>query len=155
MSPGQLVEASPQGSRTYPEFAGAVKEWLLRKFVPRPSAAKPRPYSAVDLSVGRGGDLGRWDKSKCAYLVGVGATAAAVEECRRRMAPQHETEMETEFVCCNVLKEDLVCTPPPPLPHGLGGCIWMPLVNGTGNSPVSGTADPRSSQTGQVIRGLR
>ena len=31
----------------------------------------------------------------------------------------------------------------------------MPLVNGTGNSPVSGTADPRSSQTGQVIRGLR
>ena len=34
-------------------------------------------------------------------------------------------------------------TPPPP------------PVNGTGNSPVSGTADPRSSQTGQVIRGLR
>ena len=30
-----------------------------------------------------------------------------------------------------------------------------PSVNGTGNSPVSGTADPRSSQTGQVIRGLR
>ena len=29
------------------------------------------------------------------------------------------------------------------------------LVNGTGNSPVSETADPRSSQTGQVIRGLR
>ena len=74
-----------------------------------------------------------------------------------------------------------VCPPPPPLrsqqqlpprspppppphaqvgagvgkpPHGLGGCMWMPLVNGTGNSPVSGTADPRSSQTGQVIRGL-
>ena len=40
-------------------------------------------------------------------------------------------------------------------PHGLGVCIWMPLVTGTGNSPVSGTADPRSSQTGQVIRGLR
>ena len=40
-------------------------------------------------------------------------------------------------------------------PHGLGVCIWMHLVNGTGNSPVSGTADPRSSQTGQVIRGLR
>ena len=37
----------------------------------------------------------------------------------------------------------------------LGGCIWMHLVKGTGNSPVSGTADPRSSQTGQVIRGLR
>ena len=35
--------------------------------------------------------------------------------------------------------------PPPPL-HS---------VNGTGNSPVSGTADPRSSQRGQVIRGLR
>ena len=54
--------------------------------------------------------------------------------------------------------------PPPPVsvsagvgkpPHGLGGCIWMPLVNGTGNSPVSGTADPRNSQTGQAIRGLR
>ena len=30
-----------------------------------------------------------------------------------------------------------------------------PLVNGTGNSPVSETADPRSSQTGQVIQGLR
>ena len=41
--------------------------------------------------------------------------------------------------------------PPPPL----GVCIWIHLVNGTDNSPVSGTADPRSSQTGQVIRGLR
>ena len=40
-------------------------------------------------------------------------------------------------------------------PPGLGVCIWMHLVNGTGNSPVSGTAGPRSSQTGQVIRGLR
>ena len=40
-------------------------------------------------------------------------------------------------------------------PHGLGGCAWMPLDNGTANSPVSGTADLRSSQTGQVIRGLR
>ena len=29
------------------------------------------------------------------------------------------------------------------------------LVNATGNSPVSRTADPRSSQRGQVIRGLR
>ena len=38
--------------------------------------------------------------------------------------------------------------------HGLGGCIWMRLGNGTSNSPVSGTANPRSSQTGQVIRGL-
>ena len=27
-------------------------------------------------------------------------------------------------------------------PQGLGVCIWMPPVNGTGNSPVSGTADP-------------
>ena len=47
-------------------------------------------------------------------------------------------------------------SPPPPHTHkyGLGVCIWMHPVNGTGNSPVSGTADPRSSQTGQVIRGL-
>ena len=45
--------------------------------------------------------------------------------------------------------------PPPPPPAPQGVCIWMPLVNGTGNSPVSGTANPRSSQTGQVIRGLR
>ena len=36
----------------------------------------------------------------------------------------------------------LVCPAPPPPPE-------------TGYSPVSGTADPRSSQTGQVIRGLR
>ena len=28
-------------------------------------------------------------------------------------------------------------------PHGLGVCIGMPLVNSTGNSPVSGTAVPR------------
>ena len=58
----------------------------------------------------------------------------------------------------------LDCTPTPPPqvsagvgkpPHGLGVCVWMPLDNGTGNSPVFGTADPRSSQTGQVIRGLR
>ena len=27
-------------------------------------------------------------------------------------------------------------------PHELGVCIWMHLVNGTGNSPVSATADP-------------
>ena len=33
----------------------------------------------------------------------------------------------------------------------------MRLVNGTGKKkqPVSGTADPRSSPTGQVIQGLR
>ena len=43
----------------------------------------------------------------------------------------------------------------PPPPYGLGGCIGMPLVNSTGYSPISGTADPRSSQTGQVMRGLR
>ena len=49
----------------------------------------------------------------------------------------------------------LLCHATPPPPNGLGGCVWMHLVNGTGNSPVSGTADPRSSQTGQVIRGLR
>ena len=36
------------------------------------------------------------------------------------------------------------------------GCTPPPLqTKGTGNSPVSGTAHPRSSQTGQVIRGLR
>ena len=40
-------------------------------------------------------------------------------------------------------------------PHGLGVCMRMHLVNGTGNSPVSGTADPRSSPTRQVIRRLR
>ena len=34
--------------------------------------------------------------------------------------------------------------------EGASGCPWS-----MGNSPVSGTADPRSSQTGQVIRGLR
>ena len=43
-------------------------------------------------------------------------------------------------------EEPLFGMPPPPRVH---------LVNGTGNSPVSGTADPRSSQTGHVIRGLR
>ena len=41
-------------------------------------------------------------------------------------------------------------TPPPPAP-GAPGCTWS---TARGNSPVSGTADPRSSQTGQVIRGL-
>ena len=39
--------------------------------------------------------------------------------------------------------------------HGLGGCIWMPHPQRPGQQPVSGTAHPRSSQTGQVIRGLR
>ena len=38
--------------------------------------------------------------------------------------------------------------------HGLGVCIWMYLVNGTGNSPSPGSR-PWSSQTGQVIQGLR
>ena len=37
-------------------------------------------------------------------------------------------------------------------PHGLGVCIWMHLVNGTTRLWDS---RPRSSQTGQVIRGLR
>ena len=39
--------------------------------------------------------------------------------------------------------------PPPPVgagvgkpPHGLGVCIWMPLVNGTGNSPSPGRPTP-------------
>ena len=41
--------------------------------------------------------------------------------------------------------------PPGKPPHGFRVCIWMQLVNSMGN----GTADPRSSQTGQVIRGLR
>ena len=45
--------------------------------------------------------------------------------------------------------------PPPPRPrvdsdpkppYGLGVCIWMHPVNGTGNSPVSGTADPRNGR---------
>ena len=43
----------------------------------------------------------------------------------------------------------------PPLPPRPKSQPWMHLVNGTGQQPVSGTADPRSSQTGQVIRGLR
>ena len=33
--------------------------------------------------------------------------------------------------------------------------MWMHLINSTGNSPVSRTANPWSSQTGQVIWGLR
>ena len=40
-------------------------------------------------------------------------------------------------------------TPPPQVsvgvgkpPHGLGVCIWMPLVNGTGNSPSPGRPTP-------------
>ena len=56
------------------------------------------------------------------------------------------------LVACMLMQHFAACMPPAP---PFGGCIWMPLVNGTGNSPVSGTADPRSSQTGQVIRGLR
>ena len=39
--------------------------------------------------------------------------------------------------------------------YGLGVCIWMHLGQRHGQRPVSGTADPRSSPTGQVIRGLR
>ena len=37
--------------------------------------------------------------------------------------------------------------------HGLGVCISMHLVNGTGNSPSPGQPTPEES-TGQVIRGL-
>ena len=43
--------------------------------------------------------------------------------------------------------------PPPPPKHGLGVCIWMHLVNGTGNSPVSGTADPGVVKQGKSSRG--
>ena len=51
--------------------------------------------------------------------------------------------------------DDFTARSAPPLRPGLGVYLWMHPVNGTGNSPVSGTADHRSSQTGQVIRGLR
>ena len=52
---------------------------------------------------------------------------------------------------------EALCHPPPP-PHP---CAWTQSVHldapgqRHGQQPVSGTADPRSSQTGQVIRGLR
>ena len=45
--------------------------------------------------------------------------------------------------------------PPPPPPDADLQMIVPPPPPPTDNSPVSGTADPRSSQTGQVIRGLR
>ena len=43
----------------------------------------------------------------------------------------------------------VACVPPPPgcrqTRHGLGVCIWMHLVNGTGNSPSLGQPTPESS----------
>ena len=39
--------------------------------------------------------------------------------------------------------------------RGLGACIWVHLVNGMGSSPSLGQLSPWSSQTGQVIQGLR
>ena len=69
----------------------------------------------------------------------------------RGAPPQNTTNGGTLYAAQEVPPLDR----PPPLTHGLGGCLWMHLVNSTGHSPVSGTADPRSSQTGQVIRGLR
>lgn len=101
LSPGSYRDAR----HTSIEFTAAVKEWLLRKFVPRPSAAKPRPYRAVDLAIGRGGDLAQWDKAHCAYLVGVTSSPASVEECRNKLLGR-DTEMEADFVCLDVTAED-------------------------------------------------
>ena len=49
------------------------------------------------------------------------------------------------------LKEAHLPIPPPPL-HGLGVCIRMHLVNGTGNS-LSGTADPGVVKQDKSSRG--
>ena len=37
--------------------------------------------------------------------------------------------------------------------HGLGVCIWMPLVNGTGNSPSLGQPTPRVVKQDKSSRG--
>mmetsp|Transcript_142342 Transcript_142342/g.248214 ORF Transcript_142342/g.248214 Transcript_142342/m.248214 type:complete len:653 (-) Transcript_142342:240-2198(-) len=103
-TPGSRVSLTPggshreHGSRTYADLTHAVQEWLLRKFVPRPSAAKPRPYQAVDLGVGRGVDLAKWDKSKCSYLLGVCTTQAGVDLCKSRLKSR-DSEMEADFIC--------------------------------------------------------
>ena len=38
-------------------------------------------------------------------------------------------------------------------PHGLGVCIWMPLVNGTGNSPSLGQPTPGVVKQDKSSRG--
>ena len=43
---------------------------------------------------------------------------------------------------CHELTRAWVGVPPPPAAHGLGVCIWMHLVNGTGNSPSPGWPTP-------------
>ena len=44
-------------------------------------------------------------------------------------------------------------TPPPPPPHGLGVCLWMHLVNGTGNSPSPRQPTPGVVKQDKLSRG--
>jgi len=105
-SPGRMGFNPAMASRqpTAQDFAAAVKEWVLRKFVPRPSAAKPRPFNAVDVSIGRGGDIPKWEKARCAHLLSLGSNPACLEECRGRVAGQ-DLEMGTEFLCADIQAE--------------------------------------------------
>ena len=62
--------------------------------------------------------------------------------------------VKTELQQAAYENDDFTARSAPPLRPGLGVYLWMHPVNGTGNSPVSGTADRRSSQTGQAIQGF-
>eukprot|EP00667_Euglena_gracilis_P000691 EG_transcript_691 len=110
LSPASRITLSPVfreslgAKTTHRDFLMAVKEWVLRKFVPRPSAAKPRPFSAVDLAIGCGKDLPHWDKARCSYLVGLTTDECCTNECRDR-AQSRESEMETDFLSLDFCSE--------------------------------------------------
>eukprot|EP00668_Euglena_longa_P002215 GGOE01002560.1.p1 GENE.GGOE01002560.1~~GGOE01002560.1.p1 ORF type:complete len:1214 (+),score=257.79 GGOE01002560.1:274-3642(+) len=111
MSPASRVTLSPAfreslatPKASHRDFLLAVKEWVLRKFVPRPSAAKPRPFNAVDMAIGCGADLPHWDKARCSYLVGLTTDEHSIKECGER-TQSRESEMEMDFLSLDFCSE--------------------------------------------------
>ena len=144
---------SPKPQNTPPVFVDHPKKEPPKSTAPKGAGTK-QPIKApcavrtrVGLEAGRGRTGPPWRTRREGRTPKVAEAGQSFEVLRAACTGGQRTGVGGPYPHGASL-----CPPPPP---GLGVCIGMPLVNGTGHSPVSGTADPRSSQTGQVIRGLR
>eukprot|EP01006_Ploeotia_vitrea_P057030 TRINITY_DN68147_c2_g1_i1.p1 TRINITY_DN68147_c2_g1~~TRINITY_DN68147_c2_g1_i1.p1 ORF type:complete len:928 (+),score=96.72 TRINITY_DN68147_c2_g1_i1:316-2784(+) len=100
-------------------FMYSVREWLARKFTPRPSMAKPRPYDVLDLSLlstpqttGSSKDssslsehegIHRWDKHKAKY-----ALCLTNDNLVLKHANNYIANTETELLADVVLADPFV-----------------------------------------------
>ena len=104
-----------------------------------PAASLPRPDSKIEAQRQQ---LQRGQGTVEATMVCAPCSADGTASCA---GPGHS-------LAGNAPSPSIPPPPPPPPaqvsagvckpPRGLGGCIWMPLVNGTGNSPSPGRPTP-------------